>query len=168
MELAFASGGAAMIPYDIERHLRVHHRGFERRRHASVMTAQDLAAVDHVSGFQVAKPVVVRVGGKLAMAVVSAPEHVSLAMLEEATGEPAELVPEGEFASRFAPCEAGAEPPLSIFGLPIFADEKFLHSDWVLMQAGTHEDSVVLDTHAWILNERVQPIANLGTRFELR
>jgi Ala-tRNA(Pro) deacylase len=65
------------------------------------------------------------------------------------------------------PCEAGAEPPLSVFGLPIFADERFLRADKILMQAGTHEDSIVLDTHEWILRERVQPVANLGTHWQL-
>jgi Ala-tRNA(Pro) deacylase len=157
-----------MIPTVIEAHLRQNHRGFEHHQHPNAMTAQDLAAADHVTGYQVAKPVVVRLGDRLVLAVVSAAERVSLGMLEEATGERAELVPETEFASHFVPCEAGAEPPLSVFGLPIFADEKFLRADKILMQAGTHEDSVVLDTHDWILRERVQPVANLGTHFRLQ
>ncbi len=157
-----------MIPTVIEAHLRENHRGFEYHHHESAMTAQDLAAADHVTGYQVAKPVVVKLGGRIALAVVSAAERVSLGMLEEATGERAELVPENEFAARFDPCEAGAEPPLALFGVPIFADEKFLHADKVLMQAGTHEDSVILDTHAWIVREHVQPVANLGTRYALR
>jgi Ala-tRNA(Pro) deacylase len=153
-----------MIPSMIETHLRKHHRDFEHRVHSAAMTAQDLAAADHMSGYRVAKPVVVKVGGELAIAVVSAAERVALGVLEEATGEQAEIVPEIEFASFFSPCEAGAEPALSLFGVPIFADEKFLHEDRVLMQAGTHEDSVVLDTHHWILCERIQPVANLGAR----
>jgi Ala-tRNA(Pro) deacylase len=153
-----------MIPTMIETHLRKHHRDFEHHVHASAMTAQDLAAADHVTGYRVAKPVVVKLGGQLAIAVVSAAEKVALGVLEEATGEQAELVSEIEFASRFSPCEAGAEPALGIFGVPIFADEKFLHEDRVLMQAGTHEDSIVLDTHHWILCEKIQPVANLGAR----
>lgn len=153
-----------MIPTMIESHLRTHHRGFEHHVHASAMTAQDLAAADHVTGYRVAKPVVVKLGGQLALAVVSAAEQVALGVLEEATGAEVELVPEGEFAARFMPCETGAEPALGIFGLPIFADEKFLHEDKVVMQAGTHEDSVVLDTQHWIVCERIQPVANLGAR----
>jgi Ala-tRNA(Pro) deacylase len=153
-----------MIPTMIEAHLRTHHGGFQHLVHQSAMTAQDLAAADHVTGYRVAKPVVVKLGGELALAVVSAAEKVALGVLEEATGAQAELVPEAEFAARFAPCDAGAEPALALFGLPIFADEKFLHADKVLMQAGTHEDSVLLDTHAWIRAEKVQPVANLGAR----
>ena len=153
-----------MIPTLIEEHLRSHHGKYQHLVHAPAMTAQDLAAADHVTGYRVAKPVVVKLGGTLALAVVSAAEHVALGVLEEATGAEAELVPEAEFAGRFEPCDAGAEPALAVFGLPIFADEKFLHAEKVLMQAGTHEDSVLLDTHGWIRCENVQPVANLGAR----
>jgi Ala-tRNA(Pro) deacylase len=167
MSVSVVLGRKIMIPTVIESHLRENHRGFEHHQHSYAMTAQEVAAAEHVTGFRVAKPVVVRLGGRLALAVVSAAERVSLGMLEEATGERAELVPETEFASSFVPCEAGAEPPLSVFGLPIFADEKFLHSEKILMQAGTHEDAIVLDTHEWIVREHVQPVANLGTRWQL-
>ncbi len=151
-----------MIPATIEAHLQTHHGGYEHHRHASAVTAQDLAQAEHVSGFRVAKPVVVKLDGQLAFAVVAAAERVSLGMLEEATGATAELVPEAEFAGRFTPCDAGAEPALSLFGIPIFADEKFLQARRVVMPAGTHEDSVVLDTHEWMRCEKVQPVANLG------
>jgi len=153
-----------MIPTTIEAHLREHHVGFEHHRHAGAATAQALAEAEHVSGYHVAKPVVVKLGGQLALAIVSAAERLSLSALEEATGAEAELVPEAEFARWFEPCEAGAEPALSVFGVPIFADEKLLHEEKLLMPAGTHEDSIVIDTHEWILCEKVQPIANLGVR----
>jgi Ala-tRNA(Pro) deacylase len=153
-----------MIPNVIEAHLRTCHGGYEHHRHPSAATAQELAAAEHVSGFRVAKPVVVKLGGELALAVVSAAERVSLAALEEATGVAAELVGEPDFTGRFAPCDAGAEPPLRVFGVPIVADERFLHAPRILMPAGTHEDAVLLDTHEWMRCEHVQPIANLGTR----
>ncbi len=153
-----------MIPATIEAHLKESHQGFEHRTHATAMTAQELAANEHVTGYRVAKPVVLKLDGKLAMAVVAATDRVSLAALEEATGATAELAPEGEFAAKFQPCEPGAEPPLAMFGVQIFADERFLHEKRLLMPAGTHEDAVLLDTHEWMRCERVQPIANLGLR----
>jgi len=153
-----------MIPAIVEEHLRTHHRTFEHHTHASAMTAQELAAAEHVTGHLVAKPVVVKLDGELALAVVAAADRVSLAMLEEATGRTAELVPEAEFAGRFTPCEAGAEPALALFGVPIFADERLLHSTRLVMPAGTHVDAVRLETHEWMRCEKVQPIANLGTR----
>jgi len=154
-----------MIPAMIETHLKQNFQAYEHHHHAIAMTAQELAAAEHVSGYRVAKPVVVKLDGKLALAVVAATDRVALGMLEEATAaKVAELVPEEEFAPTFRPCEAGAEPPLALFGLPIFVDEKLLHAKKLVMPGGTHEDAIALDTHEWIRNEEVQPIANLGVR----
>ena len=153
-----------MIPTMIEEHLQVNHPGFVHHVHTVAMTAQALAQSEHVSGHRVAKPVIVRLDGKLAIAVVAATEKVNLGMLEEATGASAELVPEPEFAQRFSPCEPGAEPPFGLFGLPIFVDQKLLLERNLVMPAGTHEDAVVLDTHEWMRCEKTQPVANLGTR----
>jgi Ala-tRNA(Pro) deacylase len=153
-----------MIPTLIQAHLRHRHRGYEHRVHEPAMTAQELAAAEHVSGHRVAKSVVVKLDGHLAIAVVGATERVNLAALEEATGTFAELAPEGEFARRFEPCEAGAEPPFAIFGVPIFADERLEHEQTLVMHGGTHQDAVRLDTHQWMTCEHVQPVANLGLR----
>jgi Ala-tRNA(Pro) deacylase len=151
-----------MIPPTIEAHLRSHHGGYEHHRHARAVTAQELAAAEHVSGHRVAKAVVVSLDGLIAFAVVAATDRVSLAALEEATGRPAELVAESEFTPRFEPCEAGAEPPLAMFGVPIFVDEVLLQERKLVMPAGTHEDAIVLDTGEWMRCEGVTPIAGLG------
>ncbi len=151
-----------MIPTMVEAHLRLKHQGFEHHVHPAAMTAQELAAREHVSGRRVAKPVVIRRDGKLALAVVAASERLNLAALEEATGLPVELVGERDFASRFEPCERGAEPPLALFGVPIFMDSKLERERTLMMPAGSHEDAVLLDTHEWMVCERVQPVANLG------
>lgn len=151
-----------MIPAMIEAHLRAHHGGYEHHVHAPAPTAQQLAQAEHVSGYRVAKPVVVKLGDDLALAVVSAADKVNLSVLEEATGSEAELVPEVAFASRFEPCEAGAEPALSIFGVPILVDPVLLRAEKIVMPAGMHEDSIVLDTAEWVRCENPQPVANLG------
>ncbi len=153
-----------MIPTMIQAHLRLRHQGYEHHVHEPVMTAQDLAAAEHVSGRHVAKPVVVKLDGQIALAVVSATERVNLAALEEAMGVAAELVPEAEFAGRFSPCEPGAEPPLALFGIPIFVDQKLEGEKTLVMWAGTHEDSVTLPVSDWLHCERPQAIPNLGVR----
>jgi len=151
-----------MIPSFIRSYLEQQHVGYAHHIHAAAMTAQELAANEHVTGRRVLKPVIVKVDGQLAFAVVAATEKVNLAQLEEATGARVELVPEGEFVSRFLPCEAGAEPPLAIFGLPIFFDEKLERAGRMIMPAGTHQDAVELETKAWMSAEKAQPVANLG------
>jgi len=151
-----------MIPSTVEAYLRRQHSGFAHHVHPVAMTAQERAHADHVTGRRVAKPVIVRLGGKLVIAVVRATDRLNLAALEEATGDRAELVGERDFAERFAPCELGAEPPLALFGLPIFVDERLERVPTLVMPAGTHQDAVELDTNAWMRGEHAQPIASLG------
>lgn len=151
-----------MIPSAIEAHLRQHHPGYQHHQHSNAPTAQDLAAAEHVSGYRVAKPVIVRIGDKAAIAVVSAAQRVRLGALEEALGSGVELVAEDEFAPWFAPCERGAEPALAMFGLPILVDAHLARERRVVMPAGTHEDAVVLDVDRWIECEHVQMVPDLA------
>jgi Ala-tRNA(Pro) deacylase len=153
-----------MIPPEIEAYLRERYRGFEHHTHASAGSAQYLAAAEHVSGRRVAKTVVLKLHGELALAVVAAPDRVNMAPLEEAIGSPAELAVEAEFSERFRPCDAGAEPPLAMFGVPIFVDDKLIREPVLVMPAGTHDDAVILDASEWMWCERVQPIVGLGGR----
>ncbi len=159
---AAAPGGISMIPTLIETHLRQHHGGYKHMAHEEAVTAQDLAAAEHVSGRKVAKPVIVRLDGELAIAVVSAAHRLNMGALEEATGASAELAPEADFTERFLPCEAGAEPPLAIFGLPIFVDEVLTYEKNLIMPGGTHQDAIELETSEWIRCEAARAVANLG------
>ncbi len=153
-----------MIPAIVEAHLRQRYGAYEHLVHAPAFTARDLAAAEHVSGHRVAKLVVLRLRGELAIAIIAATDRVNLRPLEEATAARAELVPEEEFVERFRPCEPGAEPPLAMFGIPIYVDEKLIREPAILVPAGTHEDAVVLDTSEWIWCERVRPMTGLGRR----
>lgn len=153
-----------MIPAVVEAHLRQRYAALEHHVHASAFTAQELAAADHVSGYRVAKAVVLKLKGTLAIAVVAATDRVNVHPLEEQMGARAELAREEEFQERFRPCEPGAEPPLAMFGVPIYVDEKLIRERTILVPAGTHEDAVILDTSEWIWCENVRPIMNLGQR----
>jgi Ala-tRNA(Pro) deacylase len=151
-----------MIPANVEAHLRAHHPSYEHHRHAPAMSGQALAHAEHVTGYRVAKVVAVKVGGRRALAVVSAAEKVRLGVLEEATGCEVELVPEGELWGWFKACEVGAEPPLAFFGMPIFADAGLLREKRIVMPGGTYQDSIVVDTEEWARCEKVQEIPNLA------
>jgi Ala-tRNA(Pro) deacylase len=152
-----------MIPEDIGRYLKEHHLTYEHRTHLRAVPAQRLAAAEHVSGTRIAKPVVVTLDGRLALAVVSAQQRVDVEALRRATGATrAELAPEREFAGRFDPCEVGAEPPLGLFGLPIYVDDELAREPWIVMRGGTHEDALRIDTAAWLRTEHVTPVERLG------
>jgi Ala-tRNA(Pro) deacylase len=152
-----------MIPTMIDVYLREHGVRFEHFVHGRVIAAQRLAAAEHVPGDRVAKVVVVSVDGRLALAVVSATDHANMAALREALrANEVHLVPEGRFAERFWPCEPGAEPPLSLFGVPIYVDASLARQPWLLMRGGTHEDAIQVDTDEWLLSERARIVEGLG------
>ena len=152
-----------MIPTMIDSYLREHRLRFEHCVHGRAVAAQRLAAAEHVPGARVAKSVVVSVDGTLALAVVSALEHVDVEALRTALhASEVHLVPEQRFADRFWPCEAGAEPPLSVFGVPIYVDAALAREPWLLMRGGTHEDALRVDTDDWLLSERARIVDGLG------
>jgi Ala-tRNA(Pro) deacylase len=152
-----------MIPERIERYLEEHHVPFVHTTHMRAVAAQRFAAAEHVPGDRIAKPVVVRVDGELALAVVNASQRVDVEELARALGaRRVELVPEAEFEARFAPCEVGAEPPLGLFGLPIYVDAALARMARIVMRGGTHEDAIEVDTAEWMRSERATPIERLG------
>jgi Ala-tRNA(Pro) deacylase len=107
--------------------------------------------------------VVVTVDGELALAVVAATQKVDTEELRHALGARAvELAPEPAFEGRFAPCEVGAEPPLRLFGLPLYVDAALVRARRIVMRGGTHEDAIELDTEAWLRSEGATPVVHLG------
>jgi len=152
-----------MIPERIHHYLEEHHLPYEHTRHVRAVAAQRLAAAEHVPGDRIAKPVVVDVDGALALAVVAATERVDVEALRRSIGAArVEIVPEALFEGRFEPCEVGAEPPLGLFGLPIFVDAALAREPWIVMRGGTHEDALKLETAAWLRSEHVRPVERLG------
>jgi len=152
-----------MIPAPIEKYLADHHLSFAHHVHARAVAAQKLAAAEHVSGYRVAKPVVVSLDGSLALAVVPAHRRVDLDALARATDcADAKLASEPLFGDRFWPCEAGAEPPLAMFGVPIYVDEGLSREPFLVMRAGTHEDAMLLSTRDWLKSEGVRSVPGLA------
>jgi len=152
-----------MIPERIDLYLKQHHPACEHSSHMRAVAAQRVAAAEHVSGDRMAKTVVVDLDGEQVLAVVAADRKVDLGALALATGAShADLVPETDFAQRFQPCEAGAEPPLGLFGMTIYVDAALAHEPWVVMRGGTHEDAIRMRTDEWMDVENVRVVQGLG------
>ena len=108
--------------------------------HSPAYTAQQVAASAHVPGKDLAKTVVVKLNGKLAMAVLPASCHVDLELLRDATGtDTLELADEHDFADAFPGCEIGAMPPFgNLYGLDVYVDESLTFDDEIAFNAGSH------------------------------
>src|SRR3989304_5426574 len=92
--------------------------------HPEVYTAQEVAAVEHVSGYAMAKTVAVSADGKLVLVVLPAPHRVDITKVKRALGaEEVRLAKEEEFSRVFPDCEVGAMPPFgSLYGVPVPVD----------------------------------------------
>ena len=91
------------MPVDrLRKYLEENHVKFVTVSHSPAFTAQEIAASAHVPGKELAKTVMVKLDGRMAMVVLPAPDKVSANRLREATGAgEVELASEREFADLF-------------------------------------------------------------------
>jgi Ala-tRNA(Pro) deacylase len=129
----------------LRRHLDEHHVRYEARVHPTAYTAQEIAAVEHVTGRDFAKVVMAATSTGPVMAVLPATRRLDLLKLAALlhADHPVRLAHEDEFAHLFAPCEPGAMPPFgNLFGVPVYVDRSLSEEDTIVFQAGTHADAV--------------------------
>jgi Ala-tRNA(Pro) deacylase len=114
--------------------------------HSPAFTAQELAASAHLSGKMVAKTVVVRLDGQLAMAVLPASEKVDVRRLREAIGaRTLELAGEQDFRARFPDCEPGAMPPFgNLYGMDVYVADSLAEDEQIAFNAGSHTELIQL------------------------
>jgi Ala-tRNA(Pro) deacylase len=115
--------------------------------HSNAYTAQGIAALTHVSGKKLAKTVIVKIDGILAMAVVPASLHVDLDRLRSLTGaQTVELASEREFKDAFPDCETGAMPPFgNLYDMSVYADASLAGNKEITFTAGTHRELVRME-----------------------
>ncbi len=118
---------------------------YEVHEHPLAFTTSRVAEVEHVSGKEVAKPVILLADDRFVMAVVPGHKHVDLNKAKEALGcEELRLAEEDEFASAFADCERGAEPPLGhLYGMKTVVDLR-LDSPRVTFRGGSHTQTITM------------------------
>lgn len=123
-----------------------HHVKYLTISHSPAYTAQEIAASAHIPGKELAKTVMVKVDGKLAMAVLPAPYQIDFDGLKESTGaETVELATEDEFHNQFPTCESGTMPPFgNLYGMEVFVAEPLTEDVAIVFQAGSHTELIQL------------------------
>lgn len=112
--------------------------------HSPAFTAQDVAASAHIPGKDIAKSVMVKIDGKVAMAVVPASSMVDFRLLKKAVGAAKiELASEAEFKGLFPDCEVGAMPPFdNLYSMDVFVCKTLTEDQEIAFNAGTHRELV--------------------------
>lgn len=114
--------------------------------HSPAYTAQEIAAMAHIPGRELAKTVVVKIDGEMAMVVTPASEQVQLDHLKESLGaSEVDLASESEFRDSFPDCETGAMPPFgNLYGMKVFVSQTLREDEQIAFNAGSHSELVRL------------------------
>jgi len=112
--------------------------------HSPAYTAQEVAESAHIPGKAMAKTVIMRVNGKMAMAVLPADRNIVLQDLCDVTGcDDVCFASEEEFAERFRGCETGAMPPFgNLYGMEVYLAETLAQSETIAFNAGSHTEII--------------------------
>jgi len=114
--------------------------------HSPAITAQEIAASAHIPGKELAKTVMVKIDGKMAMAVLPASYQVDFELLQQAAGaNEVELASESEFRDMFPECELGAMPPFgNLYGMEVIVSRSLAEDEEIAFNAGSHTELIRL------------------------
>ena len=113
-------------------------------RHSPAYTAQRIAALSHISGKELAKTVMIKIDGTMAMAVLPASYRVDFEQLrQDLPGKKIELATEEEFKYLFPDCEVGAMPPFgNLYNMDVFVAESLAEDEEIAFNAGNHTELI--------------------------
>lgn len=112
--------------------------------HSMAYTAQEIAAASHIPGKELAKIVIIKLDGKMAMAVLPAAHKVDFELLKKASGaKKVELASENEFKDTFPDCQIGAMPPFgNLYGLEVYVAETLAEDEEIAFNACSHTELI--------------------------
>jgi Ala-tRNA(Pro) deacylase len=116
-------------------------------KHSSAYTSQEIAAIAHIPGKDLAKTVIIKINGKMAMAVLPASYKVSFDDLKDTLGvKEARLAYEQEFIDKFPDCEVGAMPPFgNIYGMDVYVAESLAEKEEIAFNACSHIELIKMN-----------------------
>jgi Ala-tRNA(Pro) deacylase len=128
----------------LENYLREDQVRFEEHHHPRAVSAQEVAASEHVPGRMLAKTVMVLADGEMVMLALPAPYQVDLEKAAAALGvDEARLAEEEEFEDSFPDCEVGAMPPFgNLYGVPVYVEKTLAEDETIVFRSGTHTETM--------------------------
>lgn len=114
--------------------------------HSEAYTAQEIAASTHIPGKEIAKTVMVKMDGKMSMAVLPGSCKIDFDLLKKASGaKEVALASEAEFMDMFPGCDVGAMPPFgNLYEMDVYAAEILAEDDEIVFNAGSHTELIRL------------------------
>ena len=137
--------------------------GYTVMTHKVAYTAQEVAAKQGVTGWQVAKSVVLKCDDQFALVVVQAPTKVDFDRIKKVLkcGD-ARLASEAEMEKLFPGVEIGAESPFgNLYDIPVYVDKALTEVSEIVFNAGTHTETVRMkyDDYAALVKPKIVEIS---------
>jgi len=132
--------------------LKENHIDYSLVTHSPSFTSQITAHRAHIPGKEFAKPVIVKINGKLTMVVVTANQRVNLTLLKNAfNSNDVKIADETDLMDVFSDCELGAMPPFgNLYGMDEIISEELTKDEKIYFNAGTHTQLVKMDLNDFI------------------
>jgi Ala-tRNA(Pro) deacylase len=112
--------------------------------HEAAFTAQQVAAAQGVTGWRVAKSVILHCDGEYLLVVLQAPARVDFDRIREILAcEDVRLATESEMEKLFPGVEIGAESPFgNLYNIPVYVDRGLTDAPEIVFNAGTHVETI--------------------------
>ncbi|MFI5390705.1 MAG: aminoacyl-tRNA deacylase [Bacteriovoracales bacterium] len=135
----------------LEQLLEKNHIKYKTIKHDVAYTAQEIAEKAHIKGNEFAKTVMVKLDGKLAMAVLRGNDHLDLERLKKSSkAKKVEMVKEDDFQKAFPDCELGAMPPFgNLYNLNVYVDDQLSQNKRLAFNSGNHKELISLTYMDW-------------------
>ena len=112
--------------------------------HPVSYTSQDTVKAAHESGKEFAKTVMLKVDGRMVMAVLPSNHKVNLEHFKQVmNAKSVKLATEEEFKNLFVDCEIGAMPPFGeLYDMDVVIANSLAENDMISFNAGTHREMI--------------------------
>ena len=131
---------------------------FTISQHPKAYTAQRVAATAHIPGKILAKTIVVKIDGKMALAVLPANDRIAFAEFSrQLHTKKVELASEEEFRKAFPDCETGAMPPFgNLYEMDTYVASDLVQNKMIAFNACNHIDVIEMKFEDY--NRIVSPV----------
>ncbi len=128
----------------LKEYLDKHNVKYVTIKHSLAFTAQEIAASAHIKGKELAKTVLIKMNGKMAMCVLPASYKVNFDQLKELMSiENIRLANEVEFKDKFPECEVGAMPPFgNLYGIDVYVADILAQDEDIAFNACNHTELI--------------------------
>jgi len=111
-------------------------------KHSIAYTTQEIAASAHIPGKEMAKTVIIKVDGKMTMAVLPASNKIDFALFKKnIRAKDIQLANEQEFEYTFPQCDVGAMPPFgNLYDMDVFVAKSLTEDEEITFNAGSYSE----------------------------